>query len=61
MITDILRSEPSESESTEMNSTSDELRENGDMNSSGNDTVHPAFRDTCLQTTVQSTRTKSSK
>ena len=43
MIADILRSEPSESESSEMNSTSDELRENGDMDSSGDDPVHPAY------------------
>ena len=41
MITDILRSEPLESKSSEMNSTSDELRENGDMASSGDKTVHP--------------------
>ena len=61
MIADILRSEPSESERSEMNSTSDELRENGDMDSSGDDTVHPAFRNTRLQTTVQSIRTKSSR
>ena len=61
MIADILRSEPSESESSEMNSTSDELRENSDMDSSSDDTAHPAFRDTRLQTTVQSIRTKLSK
>ena len=52
MITDILRSEPSESESSEMNSTSDELRENGDMDSSGDDTVHPTVRDTQTNVTA---------